>query len=106
MSLASVLFGCMAITIRFATHQLHAFEVAFFRNFFGLLFALPILMRTGVSVLRTKRLPLYFLRCTIGLVSMLAGFWAIAHLPLSQAVALSYSRPLFVTLGAGLGVRQ
>ena len=31
---------------------------------------------------------------------MLAGFWAIVHLPLAQAVALSYSTPIFVTIGA------
>ena len=31
---------------------------------------------------------------------MLAGFWAIGHLPLAQAVSLSYSTPLFVTLAA------
>ena len=31
---------------------------------------------------------------------MLAGFWAIGHLPLSQAIALSYSTPLFVTIAA------
>jgi drug/metabolite transporter (DMT)-like permease len=31
-------------------------------------------------------------------VSMLCGFWAIAHLPLAQAVSLSYSTPLFVTV--------
>ena len=100
MTLASVFFGCMAITIRYASHQLHPFEVAFFRNVFGLLFALPLLYRTGLGILRTDRLPLYFLRCAMGLVSMLAGFWAIAHLPLAQAVALSYSTPLFVTIFA------
>jgi drug/metabolite transporter (DMT)-like permease len=33
---------------------------------------------------------------------MLAGFWAIAHLPLAQAIALSYSSPLVVTIGAVL----
>ena len=31
---------------------------------------------------------------------MLAGFWAISHLPLAQAVSLSYSTPLFVTIAA------
>jgi drug/metabolite transporter (DMT)-like permease len=31
---------------------------------------------------------------------MLAGFWAIVHLPLAQAVALSYSTPIFVTIAA------
>ncbi|HET7844862.1 MAG TPA: EamA family transporter, partial [Xanthomonadales bacterium] len=99
---SSVLFGCMAITIRLASHQLHAFEIAFFRNFFGFIFALPLLVRAGTGILRTNKLPLYFLRCCIGIVSMLAGFWALVHLPLAQAVALTYSTPLFVTIGAVL----
>lgn len=29
---------------------------------------------------------------------MLTGFWALVHLPLAQAVALSYTTPLFVTI--------
>lgn len=102
MVVSSVLFGCMAITIRLASHQLHAFEIAFFRNFFGFVFALPLLARSGLGVLKTNKLPLYFLRCCIGIVSMLSGFWALVHLPLAQAVALTYSTPLFVTIGAVL----
>ena len=39
-------------------------------------------------------------RCLVGVVSMFCGFWAIGHLPLAQAVSLSYSTPLFVTLAA------
>ena len=102
MTLSAVLFACMAVVIRLASRELHAFEIAFFRNLFGLLFALPILLRHGISILRTEKLPLYFMRCAIGIVSMLAGFWALVHLPLAQAVAISYSTPLFVTLGAVL----
>jgi len=102
MTVSAVLFGLMAITIRLASRQLHAFEIAFFRNLFGLVFALPILLRHGPSILHTRRLPFYLLRCTIGMVSMLAGFWALVHLPMSQAVAIAYSTPLFVTIGAVL----
>lgn len=93
-------FGSMAVCIRLASSQLHPFEIAFFRNLFGFLFTLPLLYRHGWGILRTDKLPLYFLRCCIGIVSMLAGFWAIVHLPLAQAVALSYSTPIFVTIGA------
>jgi drug/metabolite transporter (DMT)-like permease len=99
---SAVIFGCMAITIRLASKQLHAFEIAFFRNVFGLLFALPILYRHGLKILKTDKLSLYFMRCVIGIVAMLAGFWALVHLPLAQAVSLSYSTPLFVTIGAVL----
>jgi drug/metabolite transporter (DMT)-like permease len=99
---AAVLFGVMAIVIRLASQQLHPFQIAFFRNLFGLLFALPLLLRHGPGLLRTDKLSLYFLRCSIGIVSMLAGFWAIVNLPLAQAISLSYSTPLFVTIGAVL----
>ena len=87
---SSVFFGVMAVTIRLASKELHPFEIAFFRNVFGLLFALPLLARHGTGLLKTKKLPLYFLRCVIGTGSMLCGFWAIVHLPLAQAVSLSY----------------
>lgn len=102
MAASTVFFGCMAACIRLASAQLHPFEIAFFRNFFGLLFVLPLLLRHGPAILRTTKLPFYVLRCSIGIVSMLAGFWAIVNLPLAQAIALSYSTPLFVTLGAVL----
>jgi len=97
---STVLFGAMAVCIRLASSQLHPFEIAFFRNLFGFVFTLPLLYRHGWGILRTDKLSLYFLRCCIGIVSMLAGFWAIVHLPLAQAVALSYSTPIFVTIGA------
>lgn len=102
MTLSAILFGCMALMIRLASSELHPFEIAFFRNFFGLVFALPILMRHGRSILYTQKLSWYLMRCTIGMVSMLAGFWALVNLPLAQAVAISYSTPLFVTIGAVL----
>ncbi|HET9484775.1 MAG TPA: DMT family transporter, partial [Xanthomonadales bacterium] len=102
MVVSSVIFAFMAVTIRFASKQLHPFEIAFFRNLFGFIFALPLLYRAGFGILRTNRLPMYFLRCGIGIVSMLCGFWALVNLPLAQAVALSYSTPLFVTIGAVL----
>ena len=97
---STVLFGLMAVCIRLASSQLHPFEIAFFRNLFGFVFTLPLLFRHGWGILRTDKLSLYFLRCCIGIVSMLCGFWAIVNLPLAQAVALSYSTPIFVTIGA------
>jgi drug/metabolite transporter (DMT)-like permease len=97
---STVLFGLMAVCIRLASKQLHAFEIAFFRNFFGFVFTLPLVFRNGPGLFRTSQFPLYFFRCCIGIVSMLSGFWAIAHLPLAQAIAISYSTPIFVTIGA------
>lgn len=97
---STVFFGLMAVAIKLASQSLHTFEIAFFRNFFGLVAALPLLLRHGPGLLKTTQLPRYVFRCLIGVVSMMAGFWAIGHLPLAQAVALSYSTPIFVTIAA------
>ncbi|HQY34941.1 MAG TPA: DMT family transporter [Pseudomonadota bacterium] len=102
MTASATLFGVMAITIRYASRQLHPFEIAFFRNVFGFLFALPLLLRHGSGILRTDKMPLYLTRCVVGIVSMLCGFWALVNLPLAQAVALSYATPIFITIGAVL----
>lgn len=97
---STMLFGLMTVAIRLASETLHTFEIAFFRNFFGLVAALPLLLRHGPDLLKTTQWPRYVFRCAIGVVSMLCGFWAIGHLPLAQAVALSYSTPIFVTIAA------
>ncbi len=102
MIVSTLFFACMAVMIRLASKDLHAFEIAFFRNFFGFVFTLPLFLRHGPSILKTDRMHLYVGRCLIGIVSMLAGFWAIVHLPLAKAVTISYSTPLFVTILATL----
>lgn len=99
---SAMAFGLMAVAIRLATQYVPTVEVAFFRNSFGLLALLPLLIRPGHAPLHTRQLPRYLLRSLIGLASMLCGFWAVGHLPLSQAISLSYSTPLFVTIAAVL----
>ena len=42
MAASTVFFGCMAACIRLASAQLHPFEIAFFRNFFGFVFVLLV----------------------------------------------------------------
>lgn len=99
---STMAFGLMAVAIRYATRYVPTQEVAFFRNAFGLLALLPMLLRPGHAPLKTQQLPRYFVRSAIGLGSMLCAFWALGHLPLAQAVSLSYSTPLFVTIAAVL----
>ena len=66
----------------------------------------PQVVPFGRQVLKTQQLPRYLFRSAIGVVSMLCGFWAIGHLPLAQAISLSYSTPLFVTIAAVLFLHE
>ncbi|GAB3354994.1 DMT family transporter [Lysobacter tyrosinilyticus] len=103
---STVFFGLMAVAIRLASASMHTFEVAFFRNFFGLLATAPLLVKHGPGLLKTTQWRRYLIRCVIGVIGMFCGFWAIGHLPLAQAIALSYSTPLFVTIAAVIFLQE
>ena len=62
---STVFFACMAVVIRLASETLHTFEIAFFRNFFGMLAALPLLLKHGPALLKTDQLPRYVIRCVL-----------------------------------------
>ena len=93
MVLACFVFSILNALIRATSHYLHPFQVAFFRNLFGLAFMLPWLMRAGLTGLQTGRFQLYFWRVVIGLASMLTWFFALALLPFAQAEQILHGEP-------------
>lgn len=95
-------FAAMSAFIRLAAEELHPLEVVFFRNFLALLMMLPWLMRRGLGGLKTQRLGLYSLRALVNIFGMAAGFTALTLIPLAEATALSFTAPLFATIGAVL----
>jgi drug/metabolite transporter (DMT)-like permease len=102
MTAAAFCFSVMNVFVRLATEEMAALEVTFFRNFFALLFMLPWLIRSGFGALRTTRIKLHLLRSFFALLTMITWFSALAILPLSEAVALNFTVPLFATAGAAL----
>jgi drug/metabolite transporter (DMT)-like permease len=82
--------------------QLHPFEIAFFRCLFGLAAILPFLIGPGGSGIKTDRPWLYALRCAIGVTAILANFYSLTNLPLATAVAVSFTKPLFMLVLAGM----
>jgi drug/metabolite transporter (DMT)-like permease len=98
MLLAAFCFSLMLGIVRHLSTELHPFEIAFFRNFFGLIFMVPWFLHTRLGGLRTNRIGLHFLRAVLGLLGMLCWFWAISNMPLASAVALNFTLPLFITV--------
>lgn len=74
------------------------FEIIFFRNAFAFLpLGLYNWRTTGFEVLRTRRPIGHLMRSVVGLTGMLCGFSAVQHLPLTEATALQFASPLFMT---------
>jgi drug/metabolite transporter (DMT)-like permease len=104
---ACVLFAIMTGLVRHvADSGMHPWEVAFFGNLFSLLVMAPWILRAGVAGLRTARLPLYTLRAFVGMVSMLCWFWSVALMPITEATALGFTAPFFVTILAALILKE
>jgi drug/metabolite transporter (DMT)-like permease len=95
-----VLFSIMVIFIRKASESLHILEVVFFRNLLALIVMLPIIKSIGLAAIKMNNTRLFFMRGFVGAIGMIAGFTCLTLIPLAQATAISFSQPLFITIGA------
>lgn len=100
MLLAAALLAAMHGCVRLATFETHPFEVAFFRNVFGFLVMMPMLLHGGISMFKTKRPGLHLVRGVLNGGSMLMWFMALSLIPLADATALTLTGPMFVALAA------
>ena len=102
MCLSTLAFSIMHGLVRFVSEVLPPFQIAFFRNIFGLAFLLPLLMRSRFAILRTQRIGLHALRGVINIVAMLMFFTALSISPLAKVTALSFTAPIFMAILAVL----
>ncbi len=103
--LSAASFAGMAAIVRHLSTTLPQTELVFFRNALALIFLLPLLLKQKVS-LRTPRFGLHLLRAGSGLSAMYLYFYALARLPLADALLLNYTSPLFLALFATLWLRE
>ncbi len=99
---AELFFTSMAASVKLASAELSNETIVFFRNLFGLLFLLPWLLRRGPGGLRTRYLRWHVVRSLAGLSAMYCFFYALAHIPMAEAVLMKLTAPLFIPLVAFL----
>lgn len=99
---SGLLFSGMGAMVKYLSAELPNEMVVFFRSAMGLLALLPWVLHRGLGQLKTKRLRAHLGRGLAGVTAMYCYFYAIAHLPLSEAVLLNYSTPLFIPFIAAL----
>ena len=97
-------FGLMSALLKAASeHGVSTFEMIFYRNVWALLVVGGwISLGPGWSAVKTKAPLAHVTRSSIGLISMLLTFGALALLPLGEATTLTYAAPIIATLLSGL----
>jgi drug/metabolite transporter (DMT)-like permease len=100
MLLAGACFALMGVFVKLAGTWFSSHELVFYRSLVGL-----ILMLAGISLHRGgglkllgPRTGLQIRRGLVGLVALATFFYALARLPLSMAMTLNYTSPLFLAL--------
>jgi len=100
---AMLAFGTMEAIIKHLGAAMHPMQIVFFRCLFAFATIAPVvLVAGGIAHVATQRLGAHFARTVLGFSAMASGFFAITQMPLADAVALAFVRPLFLVLLAVL----
>jgi len=97
-AIAGVTFSVMTALIKGTGARIPVLQILFIRQLVMMLMMSPRIVRSPREAFRTNNLKLHGLRIGLSAVSMVAGFTAMVHLPLTDAVTISFSRSLFVAL--------
>ena len=104
MSASSFLFATMGVCVKFASSYFTSAELVFYRGVLGMAFMAAYARARGTPL--ASRYPaMHAWRSVIGVVSLSAWFYAIAHLPLATAMTLNYMSSVWIAaflVGAAL----
>ncbi|MEO0448710.1 MAG: DMT family transporter [Pseudomonadota bacterium] len=109
MVLSGVGFTFYLLLNKLLSADVHPVFLAFWRAFLGMTLALPFVAMIGFSKMKTKRPGLLVLRSLFGTLGFTLAIVAVSDfftLTLAQFNAISFTRPLFVTLLAALALRE
>ncbi|NDV13185.1 DMT family transporter [Crenobacter sp. HX-7-9] len=105
MVVAALLFALMGVFVKLGSATLSSVELVFWRSLFGVvLIGVPALARR--QRFATPNWPVHLRRGVVAYCSLLGYFYAIVHLPLSTAVTLNYTSPMFLALLSVLLLRE
>lgn len=106
MLVASFLFACMGVCVKFAAVTHSAVEITFYRSFISLILMFGLVRLRGVS-LATPHWRWQISRGVVGFSALFAYFYAITLLPLATAVTLNYTSAIFLAIYLALaGMRM
>lgn len=95
-------WSAMMVFVRALSADYAAFQILFVRTLVGLALLAPLLRRTGISGLRTRRPGLHLARAILAFFGMLGLFVGIGEIPLADVVALSFTQPIFIAVLAAV----
>ena len=92
---AAFFFASMAVCVKFASDHFNSAELVFYRGLLGMFFMWALARSRGIP-LATRYPGMHMWRSLVGVISLGAWFYAIAHLPLATAMTLNYMSSVWI----------
>lgn len=92
----------MTVCIKVSARTMPIFEIVFLRAIFAMLVISPAILRSPSGFFRTERAGAHVLRSLIGICGIATMMLSLAHLDLTLATTLGFTRTLFMILLAVL----
>lgn len=92
---AAFFFATMAVCVKFASEYFNSAELVFYRGLLGMFFMWALARTRGIA-LATRFPGMHMWRSLVGVISLGAWFYAIAHLPLATAMTLNYMSSVWI----------
>ena len=105
MTVVALLTAMDAIIVRLLANQVHPFVIVFSRSLFGLLAVMPLIIRR-VDLAGSPYRWLHAIRAGMKLLALVSFYVAFAKAPLAEVTAISFTSPIFLTLGGWLLLRE
>ncbi len=97
MLIATFFFALMGTFVKLGGENFSSTELVFYRSSISLIFIIMMMQWNKVTY-TSHYLKLHLTRSLIGFISLLLFFYAINRLPLSTAISLNYTSPIFLGL--------
>jgi drug/metabolite transporter (DMT)-like permease len=97
MILSAALFTSMGGLIKHLGQRLDPMEVVFFRSLFGVIWLIPVIQKAGgLKILKTNYPVMQFSRAFLGALAIIFMFYGLTMIPLADAQAIVFSRPIWM----------
>jgi drug/metabolite transporter (DMT)-like permease len=102
MAASGFLFTVLNVIMKYLSHQLDPWLVAFLRYFFGFVVFLPIVGRLGLLAMRSAAPGRQALRGLFHMIGLTLWFYALPLVSMSEMTAIGFTGPIWICLGAAL----
>ena len=94
------LFVIVDVFVKMLGRKFDPFQLALFRYAVGWVVLAPVFIRMGLSDLRTQHIGLHLTRMVLAFAAQVGVFVTIIYMPLADATAFMFTKPLFTTIVA------